>query len=283
MTPQAVASWFRDAATRSILVDGASVVYREVGRPDGVPLVALNHLGANLDNWDPRTIDGLAIDRRVILLGYRGVGGSGGPVRTSIEEMARDAIAATRALGIDRFDLFGLSMGGMVVQEIVAQQPEIVDRLILASSGSAGGPGLADMTRVMILGTARAFLGFTDPKVRLFFTRTANGRNAAREYLARLRERTSDRDAAVTPGVLRAQLRAVHRWGLRPPAGRSPFGGSVLLLHGDSDRMVPVANTSSLARVFPAAKIRVFPDAGHGVVFQNHHDVVIAVRAFLRR
>jgi hypothetical protein len=114
MTPRQAATRLRAAETRTVLLDGAEIVYREVGASDGIPLVALNHLAANLDNWDPRIIDPLAADRRVILIGYRGVGRSGGRVRTSIEEMAADAIAATRELGLDRFDLFGQSMGGMV-------------------------------------------------------------------------------------------------------------------------------------------------------------------------
>ncbi|HZU92406.1 MAG TPA: alpha/beta fold hydrolase, partial [Microbacterium sp.] len=93
----------------------------------------------------------------------------------------------------------------------------------------------------------------------------------------------TDRDRRVALRVLRAQLAAVHRWGEQPPTGISSFDRPVLILHGDSDRMVPVGNASALARVFPTAEVTVFPDAGHGVVFQNHLDVVVAVRAFLHR
>jgi pimeloyl-ACP methyl ester carboxylesterase len=283
MTPRQAATRLRDAETRTVLLDGAEIVCREVGASDGIPLVALNHLAANLDNWDPRIIDPLAADRRVILIGYRGVGRSGGRVRTSIEEMAADAIAATRELGLDRFDLFGQSMGGMVAQEIVAQQPGLVDRLILASSAPAGGPQVVEMTRTMLLGILRAALDRANPTASLFFTRTAGGTQAGREYLASLRERVTDRDTAVSPRVLRAQLAAVHRWGQRPRAGTSQFNGPVAILHGDSDRMIPVANATALAQVFPAASVTVFPDSGHGAVFQHHLDVVVAARAFLRR
>ena len=283
MTPHQAATGFRDAATQTVLVDGTEIVYREIGPSNGIPLVALNHLAANLDNWDPRLIDPLAADRRIILIGYRGVGRSGGRVRPSIEQMARDVLAAVRELGLDRFDLFGLSMGGMVAQEIVAQQPGLVDRLILASSAPAGGPQVVEMTRTMLLGILRAALDRANPTASLFFTRTAGGTQAGREYLASLRERVTDRDTAVSPRVLRAQLAAVHRWGQRPRAGQSPFTGPVAILHGDSDRMIPVANATALAQVFPAASVTVFPDSGHGAVFQHHLDVVVAARAFLRR
>lgn len=274
---------FQDADTRSLLVDGVEIVYRELGPSTGIPLVALNHLGANLDDWDPRIVDGLSTERRIILLGYRGVGRSGGRVRDSIERMAEDVIAAVRVLDLPRIDLLGLSMGGMVAQHVVQLAPELVDRLILISSGPAGGPALTGMTRVMLGGTVRASIAFADPKLRLFFTRSVAGKKAGRDYLSRLHERRADRDGRVSLGVLRAQLSAVHRWGGQPSAGPSSFDRPVLILHGDSDRMVPVGNASALARMFPTAAVTVFPDAGHGAVFQNHLDVVVAVRALLHR
>ena len=283
MTRDADTDRFQYAMTRSLHVGGVEIAYRELGSSEGIPLITLNHLGANLDDWDPRIIDGLATDRRVIMLGYRGVGRSGGQVRDSIEQMAADVIAAVRALGLRRFDLFGLSMGGMVAQEVVRQAPELVARLILISSGPAGGPALTEMTRVMVGGTVRASLAFADPKERLFFTRSAVGKKAGHDYRGRLREREADRDGRVALGVLRAQLSAVHRWGEVPLPTVARFGGPVLILHGDSDRMVPVGNVTALARVFPAAEVTVFPDAGHGVVFQNHLEIVVAVRAFLHR
>ena len=283
MTVNAGAERFQDAETRTLSMAGIQVAYRDLGPSTGIPLVMLNHLGANLDDWDPRIVDGLAVDRRVVLVGYRGVGRSGGQVRDSIGQMAADVIAAVRALDLPRVDLFGLSMGGMVAQEVVRQAPELVDRLVLISSGPAGGPGLVEMTRVMVGGTLRATLAFADAKARLFFTRTEVGAKAAHDYRARLRERVTDRDGRVGLGVLRAQLAAVHSWGEQPQPRPSGFDGPVLVLHGDSDRMVPVGNASALTRVFPAAEVTVFSDAGHGVAFQYHLEVVVAVRAFLQR
>lgn len=134
---------FVDATTRTVTAAGARFVYRELGADNGgIPLVGLTHLGANLDSWDPELVDPLAAHRRVILLGYRGVGASTGSVRDRFENMAADAIAAVRALGLSRVDLFGLSMGGMVAQEIVRQAPDLVDNVVLAGAGPQGGPGL---------------------------------------------------------------------------------------------------------------------------------------------
>lgn len=274
---------FVDAMTRTVTAAGARFVYRELGaHHDGIPLVGLTHLGANLDSWDPELVDPLAAHRRVILLGYRGVGASTGEVRDRFEDMAADAIAAIRALGLSRVDLFGLSMGGMVAQEILRQAPDLVDRAILAGAGPQGGPGLTAMTGVTVRTILRGAATFTNPTTLLFFTRTRAGKQAAMAYQARLKRRHTGRDTPVTPGVFRAQLRAVNRWGHEQQAA-SAFTGRILVLHGDSDRMVPPANAEALRNRFPGAEVHVFPDSGHGVAFQNRSAAVDTTNQFLRR
>jgi len=275
---------FVDAPTRTILTAGAEIVYRELGseHTDGVPLVGLTHLGANLDSWDPEFVDPLAAGRRVILLSYRGVGGSTGEVRDRFEDMAADVIATIQALGLTRVDLFGLSMGGMVAQAVLEQAPDLVDRVLLAGTGPRGGPGLARMTGVFVRGLARGLVTFTNPTSLLFFTRTRNGKRAAREYQARVKRRIAGRDRPVSLVVLRAQLRAVKHWGQQRPSAQR-FPGPVLVLHGDSDRMVPLANAAVLRDRFPHARVREFPDSGHGVVSQNRRTVADLVGRFLHR
>ncbi|MEP7765160.1 alpha/beta hydrolase [Sanguibacter sp. 25GB23B1] len=271
------------APTSTVSVAGARFAYRELGPRSGTPLVLLTHLGANLDGWDPRVVDGLAQGRHLIALEYRGVGTSTGRARHSIGAMGADMVAVIRALGHDRADLFGLSMGGMVAQAVVARAPDLVDRLILASSGPAGGPGLTRMTGVMMSTTLRALATRKDPRVLLFFTRSPEGRRSARDYLVRLSERTAGRDGPVTPGVLRTQLSAVRGWGTQQSADLTAVAGRVLVIHGDSDSMVPPANATELARLIPSSTLMVLPDSGHGAVFQHHHAVVLAAQVFLRR
>jgi pimeloyl-ACP methyl ester carboxylesterase len=188
-----------------------------------------------------------------------------------------------RALGHDRVDMFGLSMGGMVAQAVAAQAPRLIDRLILASAGPAGGPGLTAMTAVMVRTVLRAGLTVNDPRALLFFTPTTEGKHAAHAYLARLKERTTGRDKPVAPGVYQAQLAAVRQWGTQEPADLTAFTGPVFIVHGDSDRMVPPANATALARRLPGAAVTVYPDSGHGVVFQYHREFVAGARDFLHR
>jgi pimeloyl-ACP methyl ester carboxylesterase len=114
---------FQDVPTRSVDVGGTAFVYRELGPKTGVPVILLNHLGAQLDNFDPRIVDGLAATRRVIAFDNRGIGASGGKTPSTISEMARDAVGFIRALGFEEVDLFGFSLGGFVAQEIVLTEP----------------------------------------------------------------------------------------------------------------------------------------------------------------
>ncbi|MGW6143985.1 alpha/beta fold hydrolase [Streptomyces sp. NPDC055140] len=257
-------------------------IYRQLGPEDGVPLILLNHLAAVLDNWDPRVIDGLAARRRVITFDNRGVGASSGSTPDTIEAMAHDAVLFLRALGFDRVDLLGLSMGGFIAQDIGAKEPHLVRKIILAGTGPAGGPGIDKVTALTIKDTLKTVLTRKDPKQYLCFTDTANGRRAAHALLDRLKERTYDRDRAISLSSFRAQLKAIHRWGLHAPADLSRIHHPALVANGESDRMVPSENTLDLAARLPQGELLpLYPDAGHGGIFQNHDAFVSQALEFL--
>ena len=221
-------SW-QDAPTRTLVAAGAHFAYRALGPDTEVPVVFLTHLAAVLDNWDPRVVDGIAAQHRVITFDNRGVGATSGSTPTTIEEMARDAVTFIRALGLDQVDLFGFSMGGMIAQVIAHEEPQLVRKMIIAGTGPAGGVGIDKVTRISYLDTARGLLTRQDPKQFLFFTRTPNGISAGKEFLARLEERTNDRDKAITVRAFRAQLKAIHRWGLQKPASLAEIHQPVLV------------------------------------------------------
>jgi pimeloyl-ACP methyl ester carboxylesterase len=272
---------WKTAPTRTIDAGGVKFAYRELGPSTGVPVVFLTHLAAVLDNWDPRVVDGIAAKHRVITFDSRGVGASRGSTPTTIEEMAIDAVTFIRALGFEQVDLFGFSMGGMIAQVIAQAEPQLVRKIILAGTGPAGGEGIDKVTRISYLDTARGLLTHQDPKQFLFFTRTPNGRRAGKEFLARLKERTSDRDKAISIGSFRAQLKAIHRWGQQKPADLSNIHHPVLVVNGESDRMVPTKNTVDLDKRLANSQLVVYPDAGHGGVFQFHDDFVKRALGFL--
>ena len=252
-------------------------------RRAGTPVVFLNHLGAVLDNWDPRVADGFAARRQVITFDNRGVGASQGRTPRSVEAMARDAIAFIRALGLEQVDLLGLSLGGFVAQVIAQEEPQLVRKLILAGTGPAGGVGIDKVTPITLLDILKATLTFKDPKEYLFFTRTANGKATARQFVNRLTERTDNRDKSISVTAFRNQLKAIHTWGRQQPSDLSGIRQPVLVANGDHDRMVPSSNSADLARRLPAATLTLYPDAGHGGVFQYHDQFVDEALTFLER
>ena len=169
--------------TRHLEAAGTRFAYRRLGPKAGVPVVMLNHWGANLDNFDPPIVTGLAADRPVYAINYRGIGGSGGKPPLTIAAMAADMIAAIRALGLEKVDLIGFSLGGFVAQQILLDAPDLVRRAILAGTGPAGGAGIERVGSVSLPLILRGLLTFRDPKTFLFFTASKQSRSAAKAFL----------------------------------------------------------------------------------------------------
>lgn len=270
-----------EAANRVITVAGNRFACREVGPRGDTPLVLLNHWGAVLDNFDPRIVDGLATRHHVITVDYRGIGGSGGLAPLTIDEMARDVIALIRALGHPTVDLMGFSLGGMVAQDVVLKAPDLVRKLMLTGTGPAGGKGISKVGAVSWPLILKGLFTFRDPKTYLFFTATANGRSAAKAFIARTKERKVDRDKGPTPRAFLRQLKAIHAWGRQLPQDLSRIRIPVLVANGDNDIMVPTPNSHDLVRRIPGAELVIYPDAGHGGIFQYHTQFVPTALAFL--
>jgi pimeloyl-ACP methyl ester carboxylesterase len=236
---------WKDTPTRSVDVAGTKFAYRQLGPATGVPVIMLNHWGAVLDNFDPRIVDGIAATRPVIAFNYRGVGASGGKTALTVAEMAEDAIAFIRALGFEEVDLLGFSLGGFVAQDIVLKEPDLIHKVILTGTGPAGGEGIEKVGAVSWPLIIKGMLTFRDPKFYLFFTSTANGRRAAKDFLKRLKERKADRDKPITVGAFLRQLRAIKAWGTQAQQDLGAIRKPVLVANGDQDPWVVGANAGS--------------------------------------
>jgi len=276
----AAQAW-KDTPTRTLDVGGTAFAYRELGPRGGTPLVFLHHFTAVLDDWDPRVIDGIAALRHVITFDNRGIGATGGKVPHTLEEMAADAAAFIRALGHEEVDLLGFSIGGGVAQEVTLMYPELVRRLILAGTGVRGGGGLTRMPLIVGSAYTKAALTRRDPRHFLFFNRNAAGKRAAAEYIARLQERTSDRDEPISQQARIAQLKAIREAGLGDPRDLSRITQPTFVANGDNDVMVASSQSHELARRIPNAELTIYPDSGHGGIFQYHEQFVPALLEFL--
>ncbi|MGI5190269.1 alpha/beta fold hydrolase [Promicromonospora sp. CA-289599] len=269
------------APARTIDAGGVTFAYRELGPKGGIPVVFFVHLAATLDNWDPRIVDAIARDRHVITFDNRGVGSSTGSVPDSVEAMADDAYTFIKALGLDTIDIFSFSLGGMVAQDLVVKHPELVRKLVLTGTGPRGGKDMDKVVGVTYYDILRATLTRQDPKEFLFFNRNATGKPAARAFVNRLKERTIDRDKDISLTGFRTQLKAIQKYGRSAPSDLSKITQPTLIANGDNDRMVPSVLSEDLHRRIKDSTLVIYPDSGHGGIFQYHQQFAPLAAEFL--
>jgi pimeloyl-ACP methyl ester carboxylesterase len=263
--------------------NGIDYAYRQVG--EGTPaLVLLQHFRGNLDNWDPALVEALAHNRRVVTFDNAGVAGSTGTTPSTITQVARDALAFVEALELDAVDLLGFSIGSFVAQEIALIRPAAVRRLILASSAPRGAAGMHGWAREVI-GAVGAPAPNPDGYLGVFFTHSAASRQSGAEALGRMTARHDDRDTQTTWQTRQAQYDAVCEWGI-PDHDQlqrvSAIDMPVFVANGDSDPMILPHFSYLLAGLIPQARVKLYPDAAHGFLFQHHAEFARDVDAFLR-
>ena len=280
---QPVITSYAEAPARTIKAGGVTYAYRELGPKGGIPVVFFVHLAGTLDNWDPRIIDPIAKSRHVIAFDNRGVGASTGQVPDSVEAMADDAYTFITALGLDKIDVFSFSLGGMVAQALVVRHPELVRKLVLTGTGPKGGKDIDKVAGTTYRDMLRAALNRSDPKEFLFFNRNAAGKPAARAFVNRLKERTADRDAPIKVAAFQTQLKAIKKWGRSTPDDLSTITQPTLIANGDNDRMVPSILSEDLHQRIKGSELIIYPDSGHGGIFQYHEKFAPVAVEFLAR
>ena len=280
---KAVITSYAKAPARTVTAGGVTYAYRELGPKGGIPVVFFVHLAATLDNWDPRIIDPIAKGHHVIAFDNRGVGASTGQVPDSVEAMADDAYTFITALGFDKIDVFSFSLGGMIAQALVVKHPELVRKLVLTGTGPKGGKGIDKVAGTTYWDILRATLTRSDPKEFLFFNRDAAGKPAARAFVGRLKERTADRDAKIKVKAFQTQLKAIKKWGRSTPDDLSEITQPTLIANGDNDRMVPSVLSEDLHRRIKDSELIIYPDSGHGGIFQYHEKFAPVAVEFLAR
>jgi pimeloyl-ACP methyl ester carboxylesterase len=272
---------YAEARARTVTAGGTTYAYRELGPKGGIPVVFFVHLAATLDNWDPRIIDPIAKNRHVITFDQRGVGASTGEVPDTIEEAADHAYEFITALGFDKIDVFSFSMGGFIAQDLIVKHPDLVRRLVLTGTGPRGGKDIDKVVGVTYWDILRATLTRSDPKEFLFFNRNAAGKPAAKAFVKRLQERTIGRDQPISVKAFRTQLKAIQKFGRSAPSDLSTFTQPTLIANGDNDRMVPSVLSEDLHRRIKGSELIIYPDSGHGGVFQFHDKFAPVAADFL--
>ena len=262
--------------------NGIEYAYRDLGEGD-VPLVLLQHFRGNLDNWDPALVDALASSRRVVAFDNAGVGATTGTTPNTIEAMAHDAIAFVEAMSMQRVDLLGFSIGSFVAQEIALIRPDVLRRVVLASSAPQGAAGMHGWAPEVIgaVGQREANpQGYLD----VFFAASRTSREAGQQAAGRIFGRTTERDEPTTWQTRQAQYDAVCTWGIPNHSLLERVGAidlPVFVAGGDRDPMILPRYSHLLAGLLPNARLTIYPDSAHGFLFQHHSRFAADVNAFL--
>lgn len=268
------------APTRYVEGGGIRFAYRRLGPATGTPLVLLQHFSGNIDAWDPAVVNALAVDRPVIAFDNTGVGRSTGQTPDNIAAMAKDAVAFINLLGLTEADLLGFSLGGCVAQQIAAEHGPLVRKLILAGTAPRGG----EEHLLAVLQHAFAQTDAPDPRLPLFFTNSSASRALGLAFLTRAKVRKDDRDTDNGSAVTDPQAKALITWCATPDPGHTMLRAirqPVLVVSGSDDTMLPATNAYVMFKALGNAQLVLYPDSGHGALFQYHETFVSHVRTFL--
>lgn len=273
------------APTQLVKANGETYAYRRFGHRQGRPLLFLQHFTGTLDNWDHAVTDPLASGREVILFDNAGIGRSSGKVPQTVAGMAEHGFAFLDRLGLSNCDVLGFSLGGMVALQMIQDRPSIFRRIILVGTAPRGGVDIMHLEKPSLAKYLQ------DPKLqgysilsKIFFAPTEASQTAGEAFIRRLTKREQDLDSPSGPEVIANQLAAFREW--------EQFSGErfsdlrnvrtpTLVVNGVHDEMIPIANSYSLVENLPNAVLLVYPDAGHGSLFQYHESFVRQATAFL--
>ncbi len=259
------------ARTQYVAANGVKYAYRRFGKETGIPMLFLIHSRGTLDDWDPAVVNGFAKDRQIILFSNAGLGSSTGEVADSVKGMAAHVETFLDTLKIKRVDLLGFSIGGFVAQQLAVDRPDLVHSLILAGTSPRGGVNTQRSTETA--------------KLNLFFTQSEASMKAGREFVKRLKDRTVDLEPPVTLSQYQRQLTAGFAWGVKqdhPYQDLKKIKQPALIVNGNNDVMLDSLNSYVMYQNMPNAKLVMYPDSGHGALFQYADQFVEDVTRFLQ-
>jgi len=268
------------APTRFVEANGIRYAYRRIGSEQGTPLVFLQHFRGGLDNWDPQVTDGLAQGRPVILFNNAGVASSSGETPDTVDAMGDHVAAFVNALELSQVDVLGFSLGGYVAQSLVMRHSNLVRRLVLAGTGPRNGE---PRTNTRVAEVAGNPVPVCEDFLFLFFSRSEAGQAAGRAFWERRHQR-KDADTPSSVQTMKAQQAALMEW-IRPRGERyadlKTIKQPTLVVNGNSDIMVPTINSFTLSQHIPNSQLIVYPDSGHGALFQYPALFVAHTQLFL--
>ncbi|MCF6407740.1 alpha/beta hydrolase [Chitinophaga filiformis] len=273
--------YHQTATTQFVTSGDTKYAYRVLGDKQGIPLVMLSPLGGAMDDWDPAITNGLAQKYKVIIFDNAGVGSSTGTTPATIADMAKGAVTFIKALGYEKVNIMGFSMGGFVTQQIALTEPALLNKIVLTGTGPKGSEGLSNLPNIV---AATANLSPLDAFLYFGFTASAESRAAGKLSFERRLKRTVNRDSVLSAASNAAQFTAVLAWAQPYPNALKELEAitqPVLHIQGQKDLPVPAVNAVNMSQHIPNDRLVLYPDAGHAAFFQYPEQFVQEVSEFL--
>ncbi len=260
-----------NAKTQFVESGNLKYAYRVVGKKSEVPVVMLQRFRGTMDDWDPAFINELGKERTVLVFNNAGVASSTGDVPTTIKGMADHAAKFVRALGYEKVDVAGWSMGGFVAQVMAIEYPYLVRKLVLIGTGPGGGPDTPAPTEGVFEVATHPSYAEEDHQY-LFFTMNEEDVSSVQASLDRIsKSHGGNLETPTTPTVMQRQAQAIDAFW----KGQGDYyvklrflKHETLILNGDRDKFFNVAGQWVLYREIPNARLAIYPMAGHGA----HHE-----------
>ncbi|MDO9404872.1 MAG: alpha/beta hydrolase [Polaromonas sp.] len=266
----------------------SQVAYRLLGPEGGTPLLLLNRFRGTMDHWDPLLLDRIARERQIVLFDQPGFARSSGPPPDSQAAFAFSAAEVVRSLGFGQVDVLGFSMGGTVALKMALDHPALVRRMIVAGSGPGHVPDIPPAsvnTDPRVWPTAIKPVNDDDDFLFLFFGPSSLSQEAGNAHLARIKQRADAFLRQVDTDAWNGQLKAAMEVGT-PATSLLPSLASIvqpaLIANGNCDIMVPTYASFAMQQALPNARLLVYPDSGHGFLFQYPEDFADEVLRFLK-
>jgi len=275
--------YHQTAVTQFITAGDTKFAYRILGNKTGIPLVMISALGNSMDDWDPAITNGLAQQYKVVIFDIQGVGSSGGLTPSNIPDMAKGVVTFISALGYNKVNLLGFSMGSFISEQIALTNPNLVNKIILTGTGPKGAEGLSNLPNTL---ASTAGLSPEEFFLAGFFAPSAESQSAGKLSYERIQKRIVNRDSPVNNESATAELTAVLGWAQPDPDALNELKNitkPVLIAQGENDILVPVNNAINMSKSIPNAQLIVYKDAAHGAIYQYHDEFIRAALDFLSK
>ncbi|KPM41839.1 hypothetical protein AK830_g4693 [Neonectria ditissima] len=282
---------YETAEDQYVAVGDVRLAYRKFGQASGTPLVLFVYFRGTMDHWDPAFINPLSAQRPIVLIDNSGIGRSGGVIPETVAGFAQVYIDAIKALGLSQVDLLGFSLGGAVAQMAALNAPALIRRLILCGTIPSYGDGVvaADMGPFLKLKDSVALEEHKKAFLAGFFRPAEESQALGELAWERITQARPNGAAFLDVDGANKQAAAFGRF-MNPDETKDgsynrlgELRMPVLVAGASDDILMPTENSIMLWKKLrnAAGRLHLFPDSGHGFLFQHAKSAALLVNTFL--